>query len=105
MTTVTENLISIQILDRKYSIKCPTSEVSELQEAARVVQDNMKQLKRSGSISTTDQLAVVSALNVTHELLLLKKQNNNYINVMNKRLQDLQKRIEKFLAVEEEITI
>ncbi|MBV52916.1 MAG: cell division protein ZapA [Coxiellaceae bacterium] len=105
MTTVTENLISIQILDRKYSIKCPTSEVLELQEAARVVQDNMKQLKRSGSISTTDQLAVVSALNVTHELLLLKKQNNNYINVMNKRLQDLQKRIEKFLAVEEEITI
>ena len=65
----------------------------------------MKQLKQSGSISTTDQIAVVSALNVTHELLLLKKQNNNYINVMNKRLQDLQKRIEKFLGVEEEITI
>ena len=41
MTTVTENLISIQILDRKYSIKCPTSEVLELQEAARVVQDTM----------------------------------------------------------------
>ena len=105
MTESVDNLITIQILDRKYNIKCPANEVLELQEAAKVVQENMKQLKQSGSISTTDQIAVVSALNVTHELLLLKKQNNNYINVMNKRLQDLQKRIEKFLGVEEEITI
>ncbi|HAG61917.1 MAG TPA: cell division protein ZapA [Coxiellaceae bacterium] len=105
MTESADNLITIQILDRKYSIKCPANEVLELQEAAKVVQNNMKQLKQSGSISTTDQIAVVSALNVTHELLLVKKQNNNYINVMNKRLQDLQKRIEKFLGVEEEITI
>ena len=105
MTDSADNLITIQILDRKYNIKCPANEVLELQEAAKVVQENMKQLKQSGSISTTDQIAVVSALNVTHELLLLKKQNNNYINVMNKRLQDLQKRIEKFLGVEEEITI
>ena len=105
MTDSADNLITIQILDRKYNIMCPANEVLELQEAAKVVQENMKQLKQSGSISTTDQIAVVSALNVTHELLLLKKQNNNYINVMNKRLQDLQKRIEKFLGVEEEITI
>ena len=105
MTESSDNLITIQILDRKYNIKCPTNEVLQLQEAAKVVQENMRQLKQSGNISTTDQIAVVSALNVTHELLLLKKQNNNYINVMNKRLQDLQKRIEKFLGVEEEITI
>ena len=105
MTAATDNLITIQILDRKYNIKCPAHEVLELQEAAKVVQNNMKQLKHSGSVSSTDQLAIVSALNVTHELLLLKKQNNSYINVMNKRLQDLQKRIEKFLAAEEEIKL
>ena len=47
MTTATDNLITIQILDRKYNIKCPAHEVLELQEAAKVVQNNMKQLKQS----------------------------------------------------------
>ena len=105
MTTSTDNLITIQILDRKYSIRCPSSEVLELQEAAKVVDEQMRGLRQTGAISTTEQLAVVSALNVTHELLLIKKQKNNYINVMNRRLQDLQKRIEKFLAVDEVIAI
>ena len=105
MTITEENLISIQILDRKYNIKCPSNEVIELQEAAKVVDENMRQLKHSGGITSTEQMAVVSALNISHELLQLKKQNNNYINVMNKRLQDLQKRIKKFLAVDEEVAI
>ena len=105
MTTTEDNSICIQILDRKYNIKCPSNEVIELQEAAKVLSEGMRQLKQTGGVTTTEQIAVVSALNISHELLQLKKQNNNYINVMNKRLQDLQKRIEKFLAVEDEVAI
>ena len=100
-----ENLISIQILDRKYSIKCPANEAQELQEAASVIDGQMKKLRQTSSFTTTDQLAVVSALNVTHELLRLKKQKDNHFNAMNQRLQEMQKRIEKILAVEEEVAV
>ena len=105
MTAVDEKQIVIQILDRKYNIKCSNNEVIELQEAAKVVDESMRHLKKLGSVTTTEQMAVVSALNISHELLLLKKQKNNYINVMNQRLQDLQKKVEKFLAVDDGIAI
>jgi len=105
MTAADEKQIVIQILDRKYNIKCSNNEVIELQEAAKVVDENMRHLKKLGSVTTTEQMAVVSALNISHELLLLKKQKNNYINVMNQRLQDLQKKVEKFLEVDDGIAI
>ena len=103
--TEENNVITIQVLDRKYNIKCPAEEASDLQEAAKFVNDQMKRLRQTGNMTSTDQLAVVTALNVCHELFLLKKQKNNHINMMNQRLQDLQKRIEKCLDIDEKVII
>lgn len=100
-----ENIISIRILDRDYKIKCPPDEAQELQAAARYVDDQMRKVRSSGSVTSTDRVAVVTALNVSHELMSLKKQKNNYIDMMNTRISDLQGRIQNFLTAQEEVAV
>lgn len=99
------NIISIKILDRTYNIKCPTEEAHELQQAAQLLDERMREFRQSAGSSSTDRVAIVAALNFCHELMVLKKQKNSYIDGMNQRIKDLQDRIQNFLATEEEVAV
>ena len=71
-----ENIIAIKVLDRTYNIKCPSEEAHELQESARYVDEQMRKIRQGGSITSTDRIAVVAALNICQQYLGLKKQQN-----------------------------
>ncbi len=96
-----ENIIAIKILDRLYKIKCTPKEAIDLQEAAYHVDDQMRKIRQSGHITSTDRMAVVAALNIYNEFLQLKRQKNQCIDAMNQRIMDLQRRIEEKLAQKE----
>ena len=100
-----ENIISIKILDRSYKIKCPPEGAKELLESAQHVDNQMRKLRQSGGNKNTDQIAVVTALNICHELILLKNQKSQSIDEMHRRIQELQNKIENSLAIEKEVTI
>lgn len=100
-----ENIISINILDRSYKVKCPAEEVQQLQAAARYLDEQMRKTRHATNTISTDRLAVICALNVCHELLLLKQHKDQRFDLINERIQDLQKRIENRLASQEEIAL
>ena len=100
-----KDIVAVKILDRTYNIKCPPDEAQALQESARHLDEQMRQIRQSGNITSTDRVAIVTALNISHELMQLKNQKDNYINMMNHQIQDIQKRIQNFLAEKEEIAV
>lgn len=65
----------------------------------------MRKIRQTANINSMERIAVVTALNICHELMQLRKQKNNYIDVMNQRIQDLQRRIENFLETNAEIEV
>jgi len=105
MSDAKDNTLSVTILDRSYKIKCPPNQAQELQESAHYVDEQMRKVQQASNINSTDRVAIVTALNICHELIQLQKQKNNYIDIMNQRIQDLQHRIENFLATSEEIAV
>lgn len=105
MSDEDNNVVSVKILDRHYSIKCPPEQTHELQESVSYVNEHMKKIQRTTNMNSTDRIAVITALNISHELIQLRKQKNSYIDVMNQRILDLQRRIENFLASTEEVTV
>lgn len=105
MSKAEDNILSVTILDRSYKIKCPPDQAQELQQSAHYVDEQMRKIQQAGNINSTERVAIVTALNIYHELMQLQKQKNNYIDVMNQRIQDLQHRIENFLATSEEIAV
>lgn len=100
-----QHLISVKILDRSYQIKCPPDQTQALQESAGYIDQQMRKFRQNSQINNTERVAIITALNICHELMQLRKQKNNYIDVMNQRIQDLQHRIENFLAASEEVEI
>ncbi|WP_267256148.1 cell division protein ZapA [Coxiella endosymbiont of Ornithodoros maritimus] len=100
-----QSLICVKILDRSYRIKCPPQQTQALQEAAVYVEEEMRKVRQTANINSMERIAVVTALNIFHELMQLRKQKNNYIDVMNQRIQNLQQRIENFLETNTEIEV
>lgn len=100
-----DNIISVTILDRSYKIKCPRDQAQALQESARMVDEQMRKLRQSSNLTSIDRIAVVTALNICHELMNLKRQKTSQIDTMDQRLKNLQARIQEFLALDEEVAL
>lgn len=103
--TEAEEQITISILDHHYSVKCPASQSAQLQQSARYVEEQMKKLCGNKQAQHIDSLAVVAALNISHELLQLKAEKNQLIDTMNQHIGQLQNKIETFLAATEEVAV
>ena len=97
--------VTVSILDRSYHIKWDPHEVKDLQESADYLDKQMRSMKDSSQMSSTDRIAVITALNMANELMLMKKQQNNSIRNMSERIDQLKNKIENFLASEEEIEV
>ncbi|MGE7992280.1 cell division protein ZapA [Pseudomonas sp. NPDC089554] len=63
------NSVTVQILDKEYSIICPPEERNNLVSAARYLDGKMREIRSSGKVIGADRIAVMAALNITHELL------------------------------------
>lgn len=94
------NTVSVTILDKSFKIKCPPEKIAELKESAQYLDTKMREISQGGKLLSLDRISVIAALNITHELLLQKRQTNQYIDAMNKRLQDLQNKIDAVIDKE-----
>jgi cell division protein ZapA len=63
------NSVTVQILDKEYSIICPLEERTNLISAARYLDGKMREIRSSGKVIGADRIAVMAALNITHDLL------------------------------------
>lgn len=63
------NTLTVQILDKEYCINCPDDERANLESAARYLDGKMREIRSSGKVIGADRVAVMAALNITHDLL------------------------------------
>lgn len=96
------NTVSINILGKLYKVKCPPEKIAELRESAQYLEHKMRELDHTGKVSGLDRLAIIAALNISHELLLQKKQANTYMDAISHRIYDLQNKIEAGLLESQE---
>ncbi|GAB6046268.1 hypothetical protein JCM19379_00900 [Methyloparacoccus murrellii] len=61
--------IKVHILGKEYPVSCPADEQHELLIAARYLDEKMREIRDNGRIIGTERIAVMAALNITHELL------------------------------------
>ena len=69
--------ISVSILDRDYQFACEPGERKALKEAAAFLDERMRSIKGAGRLMALERIAVMTALNLSDELIKLKK-NEKY---------------------------
>jgi cell division protein ZapA len=61
--------VEVKILDKEYLVACPEEEREALLTSARHLDTKMREIRSSGKVFGTERIAVMAALNITHELL------------------------------------
>ncbi len=61
--------VHVRILDKEYQVACPPEERSALLESAQILDERMRMIKRGGGVMGLERIAVMAALNLSHELL------------------------------------
>jgi cell division protein ZapA len=61
--------VEVRILDKEYLVACPPAEQDALRRAAKHLDNKMREIRSSGKVFGTERIAVMAALNITHELL------------------------------------
>lgn len=68
----------VKILDKEYRVACTPAERESLTTAARQLDKMMRDIRNGGSVIGLERMAVMAALNLSHELLESKRQQNNH---------------------------
>jgi len=89
--------VSITIMGKEYKIACEPEEQDDLIQSAQQLDAQMRKLRDSGKIVGPDRIAVMTALNLAHELQLLKTQNAQLNQQLSECLTKMSQKIENVL--------
>ncbi|MBP8924822.1 MAG: cell division protein ZapA [Pseudomonadales bacterium] len=85
------NTVKVNILDKDYQVSCPAAERDALIESARYLDQQMRTIRQGGKVVGVERIAVMAALNITHELIRQGQQSSL-------GSQDVQERVRRLTA-------
>jgi cell division protein ZapA len=97
---VANETVFVKILDKEYQVACPREERQALLESAQLLDERMKSIRGSGAVIGLERIAVMAALNLSHELLQAKSGSPAPVGVATDKadLQRLSDKIERVLS-------
>lgn len=94
---MSNNQISVRILNKELKINCPKESESRLVSAAEYLDRKMTECKNNYSFVGSEKIAIITALNIVDEILSLQENRNHSLNNVNEKLLTLSNRLDKIL--------
>lgn len=95
--------VSVRILEKEYQVACLPEERSELLDSAELVNTKMREIRDAGNIVGLDRIAVMTALNLAHELLKLRNRGDEAQVDVGRRVRQMRERVESALAKNQQL--
>ena len=93
------NVTTVQIFGREYKIK-GYADKEYIQEMARYVDGQMKELANNSSLPSQERLAILAALNIADELFQEQKKNSETFSSVEQRAADMIALLDQSLLAE-----
>ncbi len=77
MKSTDDNNIAIHLLDKEFLIHCPEDAQADLLRSAKQLDQRMREIKTGGRVFGMERIAVMTALNLSHELLQTQRELNS----------------------------
>ena len=90
--------VTVRILEKEYQVACPADEVDSLTQSAKYLDQCMAEIKNSGKVVGLDRIAVMAALNITHEFLSHENSSSEANQEVTSRLDRLRSRVGRRLG-------
>jgi len=75
------NTVSVKILDKEYQVACPPEQEAELLVSAKYLDKQMRGIRDTGKVIGLERIAVMAALNISHELLQASEENGESVEL------------------------
>jgi cell division protein ZapA len=89
---------TVEVLGKTFQVKHPENETVSLQKAASYLEEKMREVRSNTSLLSIDRIAVIVALNLSHQLLTAEHDSLTETQKLNDRLQELNSKMENILA-------
>jgi len=89
--------VTLMIMGKDYKIACSPDDRDELINSAQQLDMRMRKIRDSGRVSSPDRIAVMAALNLSHELGQLKYENAELNRKLSESLAAMSDKIENVL--------
>ena len=90
--------VAVNILDREFLIGCTAEERAGLVAAAGYLDGKMREVRGSSRTQGLDRIAVMAALNIAHELLQARQNNDSESGALAQHLQAMRTKLDAALA-------
>ena len=90
--------LTISIMNKEFQVACPEGEEEALQRAARYLSEQMQVIRQSGKVVGMDRIAIMTALNMSHELLSGQSKVQTSQDYAKLRIRALNDRLENAIA-------
>lgn len=94
--------LDVTILGREFRIACPENEQQALLMAVDYLDKRMREIRDGGKVIGLERIAIMAALNITHELLRTRGESEQP-QQWRRRITDMQAQIEQALADQNEL--
>jgi cell division protein ZapA len=69
--------VTVEILDKEYQVACSAEQEPELLAAASNLDQQMRDIRATGKVIGLERVAIMAALNLSHEVLGLRDGNSH----------------------------
>ncbi|MEY3182788.1 MAG: hypothetical protein RLZ35_773 [Pseudomonadota bacterium] len=93
-----QKTVTVKILNRSYQINCPPEAESELHQSADYLNEKMAEIQAKARLVNTEHLAVLAALNITHELFAQQTGKEAHVLEISEKIERLTHKLTQTLS-------
>jgi cell division protein ZapA len=99
-----QKTLDVSIMGRTYKVACSDEERDALLAAVEYVDRKMTEIKSAGKVASAERIAVMAALNISHELLTSRESGAGFdIEGLKRRMTSMKATLDEALAAQERL--
>jgi len=89
--------VDIEIMGRALSVTCTDEERDSLLQAVGYLDGKMREIRDTGKVVSVERIAIMAALNITHELLNMRSDGVD-VGEVKRRISSMQQQMDEVLS-------
>ena len=103
MSTQTKGGLDVSIMGREFRISCSEEEQKELLKAIEYLNHRMREIRDAGKVIGVERIAIMAALNITHEYLSTRVEGGFDVGEFKRRIFRMQATIDQAMNGQDEL--
>ena len=95
--------INVTIMGREFRVACPDDEREELLQSVSYLDKRMREIRDSGKVIGSERVAIMAALNITHELLTTRIRGGFDMGEFKRRIDRMQESLDTAMPEQDKL--